>query len=135
MMVASAGESFFRASQFRIRTVTSTSKLAGLGRGRVGWWVMKLTIRDLLWLTLVVAIFLTWLRSDRQRAAELQAERAQFEMWRAQFQSQTAEILDNYRRTAMNPGAYQDWLKKTEAERLQSRQVLAKQLGLADENP
>ena len=96
---------------------------------------MKLTIRDLLWLTLVAAILLTWFRSDRQRVIELQADRKQFETWRVEIQSETAEVLANHRIAALNPGAYQDWLKKTEEERIQARQELARQRGADDEIP
>ena len=96
---------------------------------------MRLTIRDLLWLTLVVAIFLSWFRSDRNRVGELQAERLQFETWRVEIQSETAKILAKNRVAALMPGAYQDWLKKSEEERIQARQALAKQLGSDDETP
>ena len=96
---------------------------------------MKLTIRDLLWLTQVAAIFFAWYRADRQRALELRAEQFQFEQWRVEIQTETDKTLERYRITARNPGAYQDWLKHTDEERAKARQALAQQLGIADEKP
>jgi len=95
---------------------------------------MKVTTRDLLWLTLVVAIFLTWHRSDGRRIAELQGERNQFETWRSEIQTETEKTLARHRIAALNPGAYQDWIKHSDEERRQARQALVKQLGY-DENP
>jgi hypothetical protein len=93
---------------------------------------MRLTLRDLLWLMLAAAIAFAWYRADRQRAAELQATRAQFEKWRAEIQTETAETLRKNRVAALNPGAYQDWLKHTDEERAKARQALAQQLGIND---
>jgi multidrug efflux pump subunit AcrA (membrane-fusion protein) len=96
---------------------------------------MRLTIRDLLWLILVAAIALASYRADRQRAAELQAAGAQFEKWRVEIQTETAETLRKNRVAALNPGAYQDWLKHTNEERVKARQALVQQLGIDDEKP
>ena len=44
--------------------------------------MFKFTIRDLLWLTLVVAIGLGWLVRERRLRAEANAAAAQAERWR-----------------------------------------------------
>ena len=96
---------------------------------------MKLTIRDLLWLTLVAAVAFAWFNSDRKRVAEQQAAQAKFEKWRTEWTADTNEILRLNRIAALNPGAYQDWLKLKDEERRKARQLLAEQLDTADQQP
>ena len=96
---------------------------------------MKLTLRDLLWLTLVAAIFFAWYRADRQRALELRAAQFEFEKWRIEIQTETDKTLKRNRVAALNPGAYQDWLKHSDQERLKARQTLTEQLGVESEKP
>lgn len=96
---------------------------------------MRFTIRDLLWLILVAAVVFAWFNSDRKRAAELQAVQARFEKWRSDWTVETQEILRVNRIAALNPGAYQDWLKLRDEERRKSRQLLAEQLGTIDQQP
>jgi hypothetical protein len=43
---------------------------------------MKVTIRDLLWLILVVAVALGWLQSDRRRAAQVSEIRQLLDEWK-----------------------------------------------------
>ena len=64
---------------------------------------MKLTIRDLLWLTLVVAIGLAWFRAERRRVFELHEANtrriAAVEEWKATI----ADSLNRYKTVAIDP--------------------------------
>jgi hypothetical protein len=64
---------------------------------------MKLTIRDLLWLTLVVAVALAWFRAERRRTIELQEANARrlaaIEEWKAGI----AASLSRYKEAAIDP--------------------------------
>ena len=121
---------FFAASNFRR---ARESGGAWAGAFRIGG--MKLTIRDLLWLALVAAVVFAWINSDRKRAAELQDVQLRFEKWRAEWAAETNETLRLNRIAALNPGAYQDWLKLKDEERRKARQLLAEKLGTADQQP
>src|SRR5436190_10067910 len=65
--------------------------------------MMKLTIRDLLWLTLVVAVGLAWFRAERRRVIELHEANARrvaaVEEWKATI----ADSLNRYKAVAIDP--------------------------------
>src|SRR4051812_18063736 len=91
---------------------------------------MGFTIRDLFWLVLVAAIGFGWARSDRKRMAEVQAARDNCAEQRSKLVADIERELRRYEIAALNPSAYEDWLRLSEAERQTAIHVIAKQLGV-----
>jgi hypothetical protein len=67
---------------------------------------MKLTLRDLLWLTLFAAIAFAWYRSDHQRAAQLREAETRQDKMIAEWKEQTVEILLRYKAASIDPSAF-----------------------------
>jgi hypothetical protein len=58
---------------------------------------MKVTTRDLLWLTLVVATLLAWYRADKARVAELRLAEARHDGLLREWKSEIAQVLVRYK--------------------------------------
>jgi hypothetical protein len=96
---------------------------------------MKFTVRDLLWLTLVAAVAFSWFYSDRKRSAELQSTIQRHNKWLDEWKAETAEIIEGYRKAAMAPVAYQEFLYRRNQEIAKAKQARDEQLEVEPDLP
>jgi hypothetical protein len=85
---------------------------------------MKLTLRDLLWLVLVVAVAFGWLHSDRRRAAELQSTVDRHNKYLDQWRADTDETLKSYRKAAFDSPGYREWIQQRDRDLASFRDFL-----------
>jgi hypothetical protein len=64
---------------------------------------MKLSIRDLLWLTLVVAVALAWYRAERSRVVEVREANARRIVAVEEWKSNIAESIVRFKEVVIDP--------------------------------
>jgi hypothetical protein len=96
---------------------------------------MKFTLRDLLWLTLVLALALSWFNSDRRRDAELRATTDRHNKWLDEWKAETSETIEGYRKAALDPLAYREFVYKRNQEVAKAQQARAQQSNNENELP
>jgi hypothetical protein len=78
--------------------------------------MLRFSIRDVLWLTLVLAVALAWFNSDRNRESELRATVDRHNKWLDEWKLETAETIEGYRKAALDPVAYREFVYKRNQE-------------------
>jgi hypothetical protein len=86
---------------------------------------MKFTLRDLLWLTLVLAVALSWFNSDRRRDAELRATTDRHNKWLDEWRAETSKTIEGYRKAALDPVAYREFVYKRNQDEADARKARA----------
>jgi hypothetical protein len=82
---------------------------------------MKFTLRDLLWLTLVLAVAFAWFNSDRRRDAEIRSEIDRHYKWQDEWKAETAETIETYRKAALDPVTYREFVYRRNQEIAKAR--------------
>jgi|tagenome__1003787_1003787.scaffolds.fasta_scaffold17784436_1 hypothetical protein len=83
---------------------------------------MKVTLRDLLWLILVCGVALAWFNSDRRRDAEVRSIIDRHYKWQDEWKAETAETVETYRKAALDPVAYREFVYRRNQEVSKARQ-------------
>src|SRR5437764_12737918 len=77
---------------------------------------MKFTLRDLLWLVLVLSVAFSWFSASRKQEAELRSTIDRHNRLLEAWKAETAETIERYRQAALDPVAYQEGIARRDRE-------------------